>query len=130
MSQPYTTGSSPPVVNFINVFRSNFSYKSLFSSYILALNKVLYEKCERTNVDEINTRCQFHPRKKRNFFVRMLFLCVCVTRKKLPKRCSYKKFVRRTLMKLTPVLLECYILFEYPQCGRVNKNCFTVLGNE
>ena len=33
-----------PVVNFINVKGANFTYESLFSSYILALNKHLYKK--------------------------------------------------------------------------------------
>ncbi len=36
------------------------------------------------------------------FFVRTLFYYVHVTREKLPKQRSYKKFVRLTLMKLTP----------------------------
>jgi len=34
-----------PVVNFINIFCEPFSYKSLFSSYDLALNKLWYKKC-------------------------------------------------------------------------------------
>jgi len=33
------------VVNFINVKRVNFTYGSLFSSYVLALNKLSYKKC-------------------------------------------------------------------------------------
>jgi len=32
-----------PMVNFINVKRANFR-ESLFSSYVLALNELLYEK--------------------------------------------------------------------------------------
>ncbi len=32
------------VVNFINVKRANFTYESLFSSYVLALNELLYKK--------------------------------------------------------------------------------------
>jgi len=36
-----------PVVNFINVKCANFTYKSFFSSYILALNKLLYKKRAR-----------------------------------------------------------------------------------
>jgi len=36
-----------PVVNFINVKRTNFTYESIFSSYILALNKILYEEGAR-----------------------------------------------------------------------------------
>ncbi len=35
------------MVNFINVKRPNFTYESLFSSYILALNKLSYEKRAR-----------------------------------------------------------------------------------
>jgi hypothetical protein len=46
-------------------------------------------------------RCQFHQRKTREFFVWTSFLYVRVTRKKLPKRYSYEKSVRITLMKLT-----------------------------
>ena len=33
-----------PAVNFINVKRARFSYKRLFSSYVLALNKLSYKK--------------------------------------------------------------------------------------
>jgi len=36
-----------PVVNFINVKRANFTYESLFSSYVLALKKLSYEKSSR-----------------------------------------------------------------------------------
>ncbi len=36
-----------PIVNFINVLRENFMYESLFSRYVLALNKLLYEKHAR-----------------------------------------------------------------------------------
>jgi len=53
---------SQPMVNFINVLRANFFYKSLFGS----------------------------------------FFYLHVTRAKLPKRHSYKKFARKMLMKLTP----------------------------
>ncbi len=35
------------VVNFINLIRANFTYESLFSSYVLALNELLYEKRAR-----------------------------------------------------------------------------------
>jgi len=33
-----------PGVNFINILRTHFLYKRRFSSYILALNKLLYKK--------------------------------------------------------------------------------------
>ncbi len=53
---------------------------------------------------------RFHQLYMRAFFVltlfRQLFTCtrnVHVTRKKLPKWCSYEIFVRKMLMKLTPV---------------------------
>jgi hypothetical protein len=36
-----------PGVNFINVIRTNFSYKHCFSSYVLVLSKKLYEKFVR-----------------------------------------------------------------------------------
>jgi len=56
-----TTQKMTPVVNFINILRTNFSYEHHFGS----------------------------------------FFCVHVSREKLLKRCSYKKFARLTLMKLT-----------------------------
>ncbi len=45
--------------------------------------------------------CQFHQCKMREFFVRMSFLYVRVTRKKLPKRHLYEKFACFMLIKLT-----------------------------
>ena len=36
-----------PGVNFINVKRAHFSYERLFSSYVLALNELSYEKFAR-----------------------------------------------------------------------------------
>jgi len=33
-----------PFVNFINVKHANFTYESLFSSYVLALNELSYKK--------------------------------------------------------------------------------------
>jgi len=33
-----------PIANFFKVKRANFTYESLFSSYILALNELSYEK--------------------------------------------------------------------------------------
>ncbi len=42
-------------VNFINNKRARFSHESLFSSYVLALNELSYEKFVRKNVDEIDT---------------------------------------------------------------------------
>ncbi len=32
------------VVNFINLKRANYTYKSIFYSYVLALNKLSYKK--------------------------------------------------------------------------------------
>ncbi len=34
-------------VNFINILHANFLYKRHFSSYVLALSKNSYKKCER-----------------------------------------------------------------------------------
>jgi hypothetical protein len=42
-------------VNFINVKRATFTYERLFSSYVLALNKLSYKKYAK-NVDEIEPR--------------------------------------------------------------------------
>jgi hypothetical protein len=39
--------SRRPGVNFINVKRAHFSYERLFSSYVLALNELSYEKFAR-----------------------------------------------------------------------------------
>jgi hypothetical protein len=36
-----------PGVNFVNVLRVPFSYESLFSSYVLALNELSYKKRTR-----------------------------------------------------------------------------------
>jgi len=47
LSHAHINTHSPTVVNFINVKRANFTYKSLFSSYVWALNKFSYEKCAR-----------------------------------------------------------------------------------
>jgi len=59
------------------------------------------------------------------FFVQTLFFYVHVTRKKLPKRCLYEKFARKTLMKLTPglyntriSLLWSFFLVLNPQSSR------------
>ncbi len=60
--QPFVAKSKCPVVNFINILRTNFMYESLFGS----------------------------------------FFYLHVTREKLPKRCSYLKFVCKMLIKLTP----------------------------
>ncbi len=50
-----------------------------------------------------NSRCQFHQRYTRAFFVRTSFsLVTCM----LPKRHSYEKFGRKTLMKLIPCGLQ------------------------
>jgi len=38
------TNTKRTVVNFINVKRANFTYESLFSSYVLALNELSYER--------------------------------------------------------------------------------------
>ncbi len=47
-----------PEVNFINVKRANFTYERLFSSFVLALNELLYKKCAQKNVDEIEPSFQ------------------------------------------------------------------------
>jgi len=41
-------------VNFINVFRTNFSYERHFSSYVLALSKNLYKKRAQIKLMELN----------------------------------------------------------------------------
>jgi hypothetical protein len=59
-------------VNFINFFRANFLNKSIFSSYVLALNEVFYENHMRTNVDEIDARLPFFSHQVNWFFTRFL----------------------------------------------------------
>jgi len=45
-----------PAINFINVFRANFTYLSLF----ISKEKMFVWKPRAKNVDEIDTWCQFH----------------------------------------------------------------------
>ncbi len=40
----------PPSVNFINVKCAHFSNERLFSSYVLALNELMYEKFARSTL--------------------------------------------------------------------------------
>ncbi len=44
LSEQILRVSFGPSVNFINVKRTNFTYESLFSSYVLALNELSYKK--------------------------------------------------------------------------------------
>ncbi len=50
--------------NFINVFHAPFSYKSLYSCYVLALNKLSCKKRAHKMLMKLSldgaTRCQFH----------------------------------------------------------------------
>jgi len=43
-------------VNFINVLRTNFSYKRRFSSYVLAFSKNSFQKIWAFNIYEIDGR--------------------------------------------------------------------------
>ena len=45
-----------PGVNFIYILCTHYSYERLFSSSILALNKLSHVKFAQKNVDEIDTR--------------------------------------------------------------------------
>jgi hypothetical protein len=50
-----------PGVNFINVKCAHFLYELLFSSYVLALNKLLYEKFACLTLMKLNpedARCR------------------------------------------------------------------------
>ncbi len=49
----------PLGVNFINVKHAHFSYKHLFSSYVLTLNKFLYEKFARLTLMKLPLGCLF-----------------------------------------------------------------------
>jgi hypothetical protein len=46
-------------VNFINVKRARFSYERLFSSYVLALNKLSYEKFVHLMLMKLTPRVKF-----------------------------------------------------------------------
>jgi len=52
---------SSPAVNFINVNRACFSYEHLFSSYVLALNKFLYEKFARLTMMKLSPDLSTFP---------------------------------------------------------------------
>ncbi len=58
-------------VNFINIFRSHFSYETsfqqLFSSYVLALAKNSYKKCARKTLMKLTTGVNFINVKRANF---------------------------------------------------------------
>jgi len=58
---------------FINILCAIFLYERLFSSYVLALNELSYEKRAQKNVDDIEPQCQFHRHFMRPFFVRRTF---------------------------------------------------------
>jgi len=68
-------------------------------------------------------QCQFHQHFTYEFFVLMsfwqLFFYVHVTREKLPKQYSYKKFVCKMLMKLTPIRIHCFC--EWFQISKIIK---------
>ncbi len=49
--------SIPLGVNIINVKRTNFAYKRLFSSYVLALNELSYEKHARKMLMKLTVGC-------------------------------------------------------------------------
>jgi len=67
--------------------------------------KVEKEKCQILskihNVIRNVARCQFHQRFSRAFFIRTLFQQLFSSYMYVEKRHSYKKFVRKMLMKLT-----------------------------
>jgi hypothetical protein len=48
-----------PVVNFISVKRAHFSYEHCFSSYVLALSKILHEKFVRKTVMKLTPDVNF-----------------------------------------------------------------------
>ncbi len=56
--------------------------------------------CFRCCYDGRRCRCQFHQRFTREFFIQIFPQSQNVTREKLRKRCLYKKFVRKMLIKL------------------------------
>jgi len=51
--------SSQPGVDITNVLRAPFSYKSLFSSYVSALNELSYKKHERKTLMKLSTGVDF-----------------------------------------------------------------------
>ena len=59
---------SRDAVNLINDKCARFLYECLFSCYVLALNKLSYEKIVCKNVDEIDILGQFHPHFTHSFY--------------------------------------------------------------
>jgi len=64
---------STPVVNFINVKCANFTYKSLFSSYVLALNELSYEKFVRKMLMKLTLGVKIINILRESFFLTMVF---------------------------------------------------------
>jgi hypothetical protein len=52
--------ASAPGVNFINVLRTNLSYKRRFSSLESGFERTFVRKMRAKNVDEIDGWCHFH----------------------------------------------------------------------
>jgi len=63
-------------VNFINVLRTNFSYEPRFSSYVLALNKLLYKKFARLTLMKLTAgrKISLYIKAKRQFFFSTSYL--------------------------------------------------------
>ncbi len=59
-----------PAVNFINVKSTNFLYECCFLKLHLAWRQKFVRKMHAKNVDEIDTRSQFHQHFVLGFFVR------------------------------------------------------------
>jgi len=87
-------------VNFINVLRTHFSYEHLFSSYVLALNELSYEKFASLMLMKLTAGVNFINLLCAHFLYKILFKA----KQFAEKRLLHVKFVHLTLMKLTTSL--------------------------
>jgi hypothetical protein len=101
-----------PLVNFNIILRKHFLYKSASHSFSLITVRIftfwsqnIGAKCECKMLMKLTPGVNFINIIRANFSYECLFgsfLRTYVRRKKLPNRqCTYEKFVRKMLMKLT-----------------------------
>jgi len=93
------------VCNFTNVKRTHISYKRLFSSYILALNKLSYKKFARLTFMKLTEGLKFHQHFTSNFVIQKCFLsfslikawlCNFLTQNNIVAKAACKMLVKLT----------------------------------
>ncbi len=91
-----------PIVNFINVKHANFTYESLFSTYILALNELSYEKRAHKTLMKLTPIKVINEGK-----VRKVGTTKQIKGIRLKKFCSaIKKFLESTRSLIRPWILQ------------------------